>query len=419
MISLLIIADDFTGGLDTGVQFANRGIPTCVLTEPEADFAAEAGACEVLVVVAETRHLGAKEAYETVLRAARKGMELGAAHIYKKTDSALRGNIGAELTAVKDAAGAALMPFIPALPAMNRITRGGIQYIDGVPAAESVFGRDPFEPVKESYVPRLIALQSDTPAFVAKAEEISGRSGIAVMDAESTEDLERIAGKLREVPGLRVSAGCAGFAAMLPGMLGLTARQAPKAPGLAPGLFVLCGSVNPITQRQLNRGEENGFTRVHIAPEAKLHPEFFRKPEGEALLARWKKQMTECPWMILDANDTDPANRETAEKARAEGLTMEEVRQRISESLGIILSEMMDTPAERTLLITGGDTLLRSMNRMKIRRMVPLAEAAPGCVLSRVARKGRDWPVITKSGGFGQEMLLRDLKDLIVKREAR
>lgn len=418
MIRLLVIADDFTGGLDTGVQFAGRGIPTCVLTEPEADFAAEAGACEVLVVVAETRHLTAKEAYETVLRAARKGVELGAAHIYKKTDSALRGNIGAELTAVKDAAGAALMPFVPALPAMNRVTRGGIQYIDGVPVAESVFGRDPFEPVKESDIPRLIALQSDTPAFLVKAEEIAGKSGIGVLDAESTEDLEHIAGKLRDVPGLRVSAGCAGFAAMLPGLLGLAARKAPEAPRLASGLFVLCGSVNPITQRQLDRGEEQGFTRIHIAPEAKLHPEFFRTPEGKALLAQWKKKMAESPWMILDANDTDPANRETAERARMEGFTTEDVRQRISESMGIILSEMMDPPAERTLLITGGDTLLKSMNRMKIRRMVPLAEAAPGCVLSRVAYKGRDWPVITKSGGFGQETLLQDLKDLIVKRES-
>ena len=416
MIRLLIIADDFTGGLDTGVQFASRGIPTCVLTDPKADYAAEAGECEVLVVVAETRHLPAREAYEQVFQAARKGMELGAAHIYKKTDSALRGNIGAELTAVLDAAGCPVLPFVPALPAMNRTTRNGVQYIDGVPVAESVFGRDPFEPVRESDVPRLIALQSSTPAFLADPEVLQGVSGIAVLDASSEEDMVRIAKCLEGLPGLRVSAGCAGFASVLPGLLSLSRQEAPEAPPLDPGLFVLCGSVNPITQRQLDYGEANGFTRIHIAPEIKLHPEIFTSGEGLALLDGWKKQMAAQPWMILDANDTDPSNAETANLAKAAGLDIEDVRRRISESLGIILSALMDSPVERTLLITGGDTLLRSMNRMGIRRMFPIAEAAPGSVLSRVAYNGKSWSVITKSGGFGAETLLPDLRNLILNR---
>lgn len=416
MIKLLIIADDFTGGLDTGVQFASRGIPTCVLTDPEADFTAEAGACEVLVAVAETRHLPAREAYDRVFRAARKGVSLGVPHIYKKTDSALRGNIGAELTAVLDAAGCPLLPFIPALPAMNRVTRNGVQYIDGVPVAESVFGRDPFEPVKESDVPRLIALQSSTPAFRADPDVLQGLSGVAVLDASSDEDLARIAGCLKNLSGLRVSAGCAGFAAVLPGLLGLSRQESPELPPLEPGLFVLCGSVNPITQRQLDHGEANGFTRIHIAPEIKLHPEVFGTEKGKALLALWKERMAADPWMILDANDTDPSNIETAEQAALEGLSIEDVRQRISESLGIILSSLMDSPADRTLLITGGDTLLRSMDRMKVRRMLPITEAAPGSVLSRVAYNGKSWSVITKSGGFGKETLLSDLKDLILNR---
>lgn len=30
MVKLLIIADDFTGALDTGIQFVNKGIATCI-----------------------------------------------------------------------------------------------------------------------------------------------------------------------------------------------------------------------------------------------------------------------------------------------------------------------------------------------------------------------------------------------------
>ena len=58
---LLMIADDFTGALDAGVQFAKKGFKTNVLV---AD-----GVCmsqyedtEILVIDAETRHREAKEA---------------------------------------------------------------------------------------------------------------------------------------------------------------------------------------------------------------------------------------------------------------------------------------------------------------------------------------------------------------------
>lgn len=60
-------------------------------------------------------------------------------YIYKKTDSALRGNIGAELGALVAASGQKILPFVPAFPQMNRITKGGIHYIDGVPVTESSF----------------------------------------------------------------------------------------------------------------------------------------------------------------------------------------------------------------------------------------------------------------------------------------
>ena len=98
MILLLIIADDFTGALDTGVQFAAHGIRTRVVVDPEVDFAAQEA--QVLVIDTETRHLPASKAYEVVAGLTRRALDAGVRYIYKKTDSALRGNIGAELTAV-------------------------------------------------------------------------------------------------------------------------------------------------------------------------------------------------------------------------------------------------------------------------------------------------------------------------------
>ena len=62
MAQLLIIADDFTGALDTAVQFAAYGEDIRVLTGPDADLTV-ARDCRVLVVDAETRHLPPQGAY--------------------------------------------------------------------------------------------------------------------------------------------------------------------------------------------------------------------------------------------------------------------------------------------------------------------------------------------------------------------
>ena len=66
MLLLLILADDFTGALDTGVQFAACGIPTRVVVGEQVDFAANDAA--VLVVDTETRHLPAAEAYAVIAK---------------------------------------------------------------------------------------------------------------------------------------------------------------------------------------------------------------------------------------------------------------------------------------------------------------------------------------------------------------
>ena len=62
MISLLVIADDFTGALDTGVQFASSGIATNVLVNLKNSRLGEFEGLQVLVIDAETRHLSREDA---------------------------------------------------------------------------------------------------------------------------------------------------------------------------------------------------------------------------------------------------------------------------------------------------------------------------------------------------------------------
>lgn len=415
MIRLFIVADDFTGGLDTGVQFAERGIPTRVVTNPDADFEQAARDCQVLVVVAETRHLPAEKAYAMVHGAVEKAVRLDIPFIYKKTDSALRGNIGAELSAALDACGADTLSFLPAMPGIRRVTVGGVHYIDGVPVAESVFGKDPFEPVKKSNIKELLALQTSLPAWNAGPGNLPEEKGILIVDAETDGDLLRAGRALKEKGLLRVMAGCAGFAAALPELLGLEAEEKERVPLADGGLFVLCGSVNPITQRQLSRAEQNGFTRIHIQPEQKLNEDYFDTDAGMKALAAWREANEQNPWMILDANDSTDDNAESAAYAKQKGMSMEDVRRCISGALGRILPAILKSRVNKTMLITGGDTLLQCMNRMGVWEMEPLYQVFPGVVLSRFEAGGEARYAITKSGGFGEETLLLDLRKMMTR----
>ena len=86
MVKLLIIADDFTGALDTGVQFTKVGIKTKVLVNTELNLDQNSDV-EVLVLNAETRHLEKKQAYDIIYRLIKTAEKAKIPFIYKKTDS--------------------------------------------------------------------------------------------------------------------------------------------------------------------------------------------------------------------------------------------------------------------------------------------------------------------------------------------
>ena len=418
LIRLLIIADDFTGALDTGVQFASQGLSTRVITDAAASLKAFADSCEVLVVDAETRHIAAEKAYDVVYSVAAQAVELGIPHIYKKTDSALRGNIGAELSALLAASGKPRLPFLPAFPQMNRVTRDGVHYIAGVPVSESVFGKDPFDPVVHSRVTEVIAQQSNAPAVslpvMREGDDVSGTEGILVFDAASLEDLEQTGAALQQQDGLAIMAGCAGFGSVLPKLLKLgTGKPAPM-PELDSNFLVICGSVNPITVAQLNRAEQEGFLRQRLTPEQKLAPDYWTTQAGEEAFQNIRGQLGSCAYRILDTNDPD-GNDATAAYAKEHGMTIEDVRQAVSRTVGYLVGRLFPDPDLGTLLITGGDTLLQCMNCMGVQEIEPLCELDSGVVLSRFAYQGYTRYVISKSGGFGKEDLMIQLAKRIAQ----
>ncbi|MCJ7822016.1 MAG: four-carbon acid sugar kinase family protein [Armatimonadetes bacterium] len=217
-----ITADDLTGAADTAAAFADlrRPVPISLLGAPRAHEGRSAFA-----VTTESRSASPDDAYALTAASVRALMESGARLIYKKVDSNLRGNVGSELAAARDAA-AAWIILAPAFPARGRTTVGGVALVAGTPVAETEMAADPDAPVRHSEIGEIIHSQrkdllvAHCPLSVVRegAAAIASQArtdGVLVVDAETEADLEAIARAGLSLSPTPVLAGSAGLAAAL------------------------------------------------------------------------------------------------------------------------------------------------------------------------------------------------------------
>ena len=412
-MKLLVIADDFTGALDTGVQFkAKNTLIRIRKSDPLQVFEDLNPNVQVLIVDAETRHMTPQEAYQTVHTLVLEAMKTDVFCIYKKTDSALRGNIGSELAAALEASGEKRLHFVPAFPGMDRRTEGGIHYIGDLPVAESVFGEDAFEPVQHSAVADIIAAQSSLPTRVIdRGERCESGEGIWIYDASTEGDLQEIARWLQTSGQLKLLAGCAGFAAMLPELLELEIRD-DTLPEMAPSLLTISGSINPITVRQIEAAERAGMPRVRLRPDQKLTSRWMEGEEGKRCFEQWLRVLQERGSLIIECGRAI----EEDELEYYEQLCQvhrDDMRAKIADTMGTILCRMLAVGADSTVLVTGGDTLWAFMQQIQLFELADICEILPGIVLTRICYRDRSVELISKSGGFGAEDLLIRLLETI------
>lgn len=412
MVKLLVIADDFTGALDTGVQFKAKDSLVLIYQPGDGTIRETMKRnIQVLVIDAETRHLSPKDAYDTVFAITSMAVELGIRYIYKKTDSGMRGNIGSELAAFYDASGGRNIHFLPAFPQMGRTTQNGVHYIDGVPVSQSIFGQDLFEPVRHSDIREIIGEQSAVPVSLM-GETVSREppKGILVYDSTTEVGMARLAARLKEEGQLYLMAGCAGFAGILFDQLGIQPRE-NALPAFEKRLLTICGSINSVTAGQLDYAAAAGAWRVALTPEQKLTCGWAGSPEGLRTVAEWMASIPPDRSAIIECGVED--GRETARYAGQHGIELSEARCRIADNMGGVLMQLLNAGLKATLLVTGGDTLLAFMQHIRQNALAPICEILPGVVLSQVTYQNAGYNLLSKSGGFGQKDLLVQLERYI------
>lgn len=382
---LLVIADDLTGALDTGVQFARAGVPVKVVTHRRLAKGLRAGEAPVLVVDTESRHLPAGRAASRVAACVRAARARGVERYYKKTDSTLRGNVGAELEALVTASGGRELCFVPALPKAGRTTRAGVQFVDGVPLHESSFARDARDPVLGTSVEAIIGSQCGIPvATVGISEDPArvlagrGRPIILVFDALSDGDLEAIADRLAASGVERLSGGCSGFAEFLPRLHGL-----PSSPGqpavLRPPLLLLSGSLHERSLDQLREAELHGLPSMQVDPLLAANAGWRRS--AARMVAR---RLLKGGAAIVRCRPESPASIRHA-------TTM-------LRHLGRLARDLVGLASVRTIAIFGGDTASAVVEALRLRSLEPVRELCQGVVVSRTDSALH---VVTKAGGFG------------------
>lgn len=226
MRKVLVLADDLTGALEAGV-----------LLEGGVVALHAAPATEAAVIDTESRHLEPGEARR---RVAGWIEQIPAELIYKKTDSTLRGNIGAELSALPPGA----IHYAPAYPRLGRTVRGGRLFVGGRPVEETPFASDPLDPVCDGRVREVLARQG------APLERIT------IHEGECGGDLERAADAVLAERPPRLAAGPAGLLAVLAQRLG-RARRPQRLPPVRDCL-VINGSAHPASRAQIEAAQAGG-----------------------------------------------------------------------------------------------------------------------------------------------------------------
>lgn len=418
MIKLLMIADDFTGALDTGIQFAKNGVNTQVFTTCDLDSVVVKPETEVVVVDSETRPLKPYEAYEVVKKIALWGKNNSVEIIFKKTDSALRGNIGAELQALSDIENKSVF-FLPEYPSINRITKNGIHYIEGELLENSVFGKDPFEPVKKSYIPDIIKEQSDISVVCLKTDEKIPKTlnepSILVFDAQTINDLSQRVDDIVETKNLKYIAGCAGLAEQIVNKIKFENSER-KHFEKTEKLYIACGSLNDITKKQVGYAIKKGeFYCQNLTLEQKLMPSYYDTENGKYFLNYICENLKSSKKFIVDTFDKNNSSSEKDEFLKKNNLSYADIRTIIPKCHSIIINHILSVEDDITILMTGGDTLMGFMNLVGCNEIQPLCELEQGVVISNINVKGRSLQVISKSGGFGTEDIFLRIANKILK----
>ena len=392
--TFLIIADDLTGAADTAARCRAAGFPTTIaVTPPEPPLPTG-----VLAVNTDSRHLAPAAAAQRVQAVCAPLVTAAAARSdvvwYKKIDSTLRGNLGAELDALMALCRAPVAVICPAFPAQGRGLEDGSLVYAGATGA----------PV---HLPTLLRGQSaqsvallpladvrhgpDALAAGLRAQRAAGHT-LLVVDARDEADLATLAAAIDAACPEALLCGSAG-------LIGVLAARA-AAPALAHTVDT-APIPEPFTRVLIVVGSGSAMAHAQIRTLAAVgdRVRIVNVGHDERAGADLPSVHDDAPVTLLHLPPPAPGAQLDGPAARA-----------LAEQLGDAAFDFVRARAPDLLLLVGGDTAISLLTRLHITRLAVVSELQPGMPLTRAALPGGpELHVVLKAGNHGQAQTLVEL----------
>ncbi|MBZ6386942.1 MULTISPECIES: D-threonate kinase [Pantoea] len=397
---VLVIADDFTGANDAGSGLAQAGARVHVLFSSETPL--DAAAADVWVISTDSRAISAQDAAartEAVVHRHQAFITQG--WLFKKIDSTLRGNVGAEVRAALAASGKKRALIVPAVPRLGRVTRNGEVQVNGVPLTETEYASDPKTPVVSAHVLTqlgidgseidLATLRSDR--FAALLAE---QQGAVVIDAEQESDIARILAAAAQLDETPLLVGAAGLSDALGAQL--AARAA------APVLAVI-GSMSTSAQQQIARlAAQRDIALVDVdIRQLFAQP---RWPESPHWAAQALAALRAGRHTVIRTCQRADQRHEIDALCLQHQLTRQQLGEAICHFLGELTLTLCRTQRPAGLYLSGGDVAIAVAQALGASGF-QIQGIVAGCVPHGVLLNSEfTLPVMTKAGGFGDENTL-------------
>ena len=203
-----VIADDISGAAEIAGVGLRLGLRAEVLVKGRPS-----GQADLVCVDTDSRNCSASEAARRAAAAAKLLRRAGANWIYKKVDSVLRGQVAAEIQAVRKALKLKSVLLHPANPSLGRTIEGGKYFIRGRLIHQTEFARDPAHPRRTANVSKLLSRTPTFPIQVSKLGAPLAAAGVSICESTSPRDVQLWAGRTQ--PDMLPAGGAEFFAALL------------------------------------------------------------------------------------------------------------------------------------------------------------------------------------------------------------
>lgn len=407
-----IIADDYTGAADTGVQFSKKRLKTSIVHDLKR-IEETAERVDVLVFDTESRGDPKEVAYKKVALVAEEFKKTGVKILYKKIDSTLRGNLGVELDAAIDTLNVSAVILCPAYPKNGRITVGGFHLNNQSLIEDTEVAKDPESPVRQSHIPTLIQNQSEKKVSLVDIATVSlgvervkrevvrqlkEGNQIIVVDAISQRDLKTIAQTIASLDQPVLVCGSGGLAEELPDAFGLGEDREEF-------VVVIAGSVSEVTAQQIRIAAKTLNVKVVTVDVQRV---LMGKEEGKLEATRVIDEAEEALHagrdVVIRLAESLNALEEVKEAGKELGLTDREMRTLMGQILGRTSQAILKKGKLCGMVVTGGETAFNVYKALDVLEVRVEEEVLPGIpVVTIVGGPASGTRVVTKAGAFGNE----------------